>query len=252
MKYLLCAVLGVATALYFGALPACIPGQPTRRTATVRRLRWLPASWGRHSVGPPTARPNQPATASRRKAGASAGHWVDDAERTGAAWARSAGTRIERGIAALYKESRAAVALARHPAAVAPRARSGEPPCDLRALNREYAVLLTRHRRGVSPTAAAARYDAVLFEGCRAFNQELERGDSLYHSPTQPNAELCGMSTELGSMRAHPRLLAQYILTKFDQSPRHAVIQARPDLIYVSASVTKRFFVVRLNTVPTR
>lgn len=250
MKYLLYAVLGVAATLYFGALPACIPGQPTRRTATVRRQRWLPASWGGRSCDSHSARPNKPA--SGRKGGAPSGHWVNDARRAATTWARSAGTRIERSIAALYTESRAAVALARRPAAVAPRARSREQTCDLGALNREYAALLTHHRRQASPTAASAQYDAVLFEGCRAFNQELERGDSLYHSPTQPKAELCGMSTELGLMQAHPRRLAQYILTKFDQSPRHAVIQARTDLVYVAVTCSPRFFVVRLNNVPTR
>jgi hypothetical protein len=152
----------------------------------------------------------------------------------------------------LLTDARHAVAQLLVPTSATRRSRSTAPQLDMDALNQKYAALLTRHRRQAVPTAPLVEYDAVLYPGCHAFNQELERGDSLYHSPTQSRAELCGFSTELKEFRSDPKRLANYILTKFDQSPRHAVIQNRADLTWVALSVSERFFVVRLNNVSSK
>ena len=243
MKFALVTVIGLAAMLFFGALPTSVPGQPNRRVAHQRRKTWLPGTW--KFLASPQSTDGRKVL--RKLFAVLPSKWKQIEY-----WVHVTKTRFDMPTGTAWGTAPVEDSHLMLPPAPAPGSSSDKPWCDAGALNREYIAVLMRHRRRVSPTAPPVCYDAVLFAGCQAFNQELELGDSLYHSPKQPKAELCGMSTELEGMRTNPRLLAQYIFTKFDQSPHHAVIQARPDLIYVSASVTKRFFVVRLNNVPTR
>ena len=120
------------------------------------------------------------------------------------------------------------------------------PPCSLKKLNEEYRRVLLAHRRQVSPSAPAATFDAELFKGCRQWNRVLEQENLLRHDPDQPGAELAGMSTDL--MRDDPAALAKYIWAQFNNSPRHAQIQADLLLTRVAVSCTATYWVVRFQT----
>ena len=120
------------------------------------------------------------------------------------------------------------------------------PPCSLQQLNHEYIKVLMAQRRHRSSGAPAATFDAELFRGCVRFNGVLEREGVLRHDPDQPGAELAGMST--GLVRDNPAALAKYIWTQFNNSPRHAQIQADPSLTRVGVSSTAKYWVVRFQT----
>lgn len=131
-----------------------------------------------------------------------------------------------------------------------PRTSYFKPPCDLQALNNEYAVALMYKRRVTSPLAPAVHFDANMLAGTVLHNQRMAEQDSLFHDYLSFHAELVGALIDIEEFRDNPRKLARYIWTRFDKSPHHAAIQRDASLCYVSMSCSSRYFVVRLDDHP--
>lgn len=111
-----------------------------------------------------------------------------------------------------------------------------KPPCDLWALNIEYAAALMYKRRLASTLASDVRFDANMLTGTVLHNQRMVEKDSLYHDYLTFHAELVGYLIDIEEFRNNPRRLAHYIWTRFAQSPKHAAIQRNASLCYVSVS----------------
>jgi hypothetical protein len=131
-----------------------------------------------------------------------------------------------------------------------PRTSYFKPPCDLQALNNEYAVALMYKRRFASPLAPAVHFDSNMLAGTVLHNQHMAEQDSLFHDYLSFHAELVGALIDVEEFRDNPRKLARYIWTRFDKSPHHAAIQRDAALCYVSVSCSNRYFVVRLDDHP--
>ena len=131
-----------------------------------------------------------------------------------------------------------------------PRSSYFKPPCDLQALNNEYAVALMYKRRVASPLAPEVHFDGNMLAGTVLHNQRMAEQDSLFHDYLSFHAELVGTLIDIEEFRDNPRKLARYIWTRFDKSPHHAVIQRNASLCYVSVSCSSRYFVVRLDDHP--
>lgn len=131
-----------------------------------------------------------------------------------------------------------------------PRSSYFKPPCDLQALNNEYAEALMYKRRIASPSVPAVHFDGNMLVGTVLHNQRMMEQDSLFHDYLSFHAELVGALIDTEEFRDNPLKLDRYIWTRFDKSPHHAAIQRDASLCYVSVSCSNRYFVVRLDDHP--
>ncbi|WP_139921427.1 hypothetical protein [Hymenobacter sp. DG01] len=126
------------------------------------------------------------------------------------------------------------------------------PPCDLLELNREYVGALNYKRHQALASAPIVRFDSNLLFGTVQHNQRMQEQDSLFHDYATFHAELVGGIADVEPYRNNPRKLAHYIWSRFNASPKHAAIQQDVALQYVSISCSSNYFVVRLDTHPSK
>jgi len=77
----------------------------------------------------------------------------------------------------------------------------------------------------------------------------MEKADSLFHAqvPDLRSAELGGTRDE---QVTDARQLAKLVLTRFQNSEGHCLVQSDPQYVYVAVSASQHFFVVRLARSP--
>ena len=125
------------------------------------------------------------------------------------------------------------------------------PRCDLMALNKFYISRLNEAHQRVNPTAPPVRFDRGLMEGTLFHNRRLERLDTIFHASCAENlaAEIC-LSLSPAETR-DPLKLAEYVFARFSASSHHSSIQMDLDYVWVCASCTDNYCVIRLSGIRT-